>query len=78
MTDQTISSFNKYWTNLAKPNYELNLAVYNGLSIQKQQTDAAWSEVLDKYPNNPRFAREYAIYLLEVDCNFKEAIKIFY
>ena len=75
VTDQTISAFCKYWLNLSKPNNEFNTSIYQGLAHLKQQAEAAWSEALDKYPNNPRFAKEHAVFLLEVGCQFKESLK---
>ena len=75
ITDQTISAFCKYWLDMAKPNNDFRTSVYQGLAAQRKAAEAAWSEALDKYPNNPRFAQEHAIYLLEADCDFRAAIK---
>lgn len=38
------------------------------------ETDALWSEMLDKYPNNPMFVREYSKFLLNAKCSFYQGI----
>ncbi|OHT00793.1 Adenylate and Guanylate cyclase catalytic domain containing protein [Tritrichomonas foetus] len=74
ITEKTIAAYCKFWNDLSNPNMEFKDDIYVRLSSMKQQAEAAWSEALDKYPNNSRFVNEYARYLLEVSCEFKNAI----
>lgn len=75
LTDQTVGGFCKFWTDLANPNMEFSVSVYESLTTLRQQAEAAWTEALDKYPNNSRFVSEYSRFLLDCKCQFKEAIK---
>lgn len=74
-TDHAINANCRFWSNLANPNIEFNEEIYEVLSNVRQQAEAAWSEALDKYPNNSRFTNEYSRYLLDAKCQFKESIK---
>ena len=75
LTDQAIAGYCKFWADLANPNMEFSPTIYENLTILRQQAEAAWTESLDKYPNNSRFVTEYSRFLLDCKCQFKEAIK---
>ncbi|OHS98805.1 Adenylate and Guanylate cyclase catalytic domain containing protein [Tritrichomonas foetus] len=74
MTEQCIASFCDVWKNMGDKSYEVNFDTYNILTRLRHSTEASWAEMLDKYPNNARFVNEYANFLLDGRCRFKEAI----
>ncbi|OHS98218.1 hypothetical protein TRFO_35417 [Tritrichomonas foetus] len=76
LTTNAINAFCKFWANVANPNVEFDEKIYTQLSNQQHQADAAWSEALDKYPNNSRFQNEYSRYLCDCCCAFKKSIII--
>ena len=75
MSEQCINAFCSVWKNLIDKNFQLSLNAYNVLTTIRHNTEASWSEMLDKYPNNSRFLHEYANFLLDGKCQFKDAIK---
>lgn len=75
LTEQCISSYCQFWKDMANGCQEKAVDVYSLLSHIRSSTDALWSEMLEKYPNNPLFIEYYASYLLNAKCQFKEAVK---
>ena len=76
LTTNAINSYCKFWHTVSNPNMEFDEEIYTQLAVMRHQADAAWSEALDKYPNNSRFQNEYSRYLLDCCCSFKKSILI--
>ena len=74
-TEQCISSYCQFWRDLANGNGDPCVDVYSSLSRISASTDALWTEMLDKYPNNTMFVEYYASYLLNAKCFFNESVK---
>ena len=74
-TEQCISSYCQFWRDLANGNGEPSVDVYSLLAHIGAGTDAIWTEMLDKYPNNTMFVEYYASYLLNAKCFFKESVE---
>jgi hypothetical protein len=66
ITDSTIASYCKFWSNIANPNMPFNRSSLFSLSVQRREAEAAWAEALEKYPNTCMCIEEYARFL--VDC----------
>jgi len=75
LTENCINEFCKYWFNIANPHGEFNVEVYESIKNIKTDCEAQWADALDKYPNNARFAHEYARFLLDGVCDFKDSIQ---
>lgn len=74
ITDRCISSFCRVWTHLSRNN-DITPRIYHQLARLQHSAEASWAEILDKYPNDPRFAALYSKYLLEGKCQFRDAIR---
>lgn len=74
MTNNCISNFSQIWKKLSVNELEVNPSLYQKLTETRRSTEAAWAEFLDKYPNDARFVSEYARFLLDCRCQFKESI----
>lgn len=75
ITDSCVSQSCHFWKNLANPTMEIDQTSIEHLTKLHRQADQVWYEVLDKYPNNSRFANEYSRFLLDSKCDFNEAVK---
>ncbi|EAY20872.1 Adenylate and Guanylate cyclase catalytic domain containing protein [Trichomonas vaginalis G3] len=74
ITDALITENTRFWINAARPHNEIKHDFYKRAMQIRQKADASWSEVIDKYPNNARFATEYSRFLIEGVCQFKEGL----
>ena len=75
LTDSVINENCKFWSNAALPHTDLKEDFHLKLTSIRQKAEAGWAEVIDKYPNNARFATEYSRFLIEAVCNFKDGVK---
>ena len=75
LTDSVINENCKFWSNAALPHTDLKEDFHLKLTSIRQKAEAGWAEVIDKYPNNARFASEYSRFLIEGVCNFKDGVK---
>lgn len=75
--DHAIRRFCQFWKSIAsnEKKDESLTTVYQQLTETRLRTDAIMNEVLDKYPNNCKFAYEYSRYLLDALCSYKAAVK---
>lgn len=74
ITDALITEHTRFWFNASRPHNEIKHDFYKRAMAIRQKADASWSEVIDKYPNNARFATEYSRFLIEGTCQFKEGL----
>ncbi|KAH0794384.1 Adenylate and Guanylate cyclase catalytic domain containing protein [Histomonas meleagridis] len=75
--NQAITSFCKFWKDIANPNYKITINDFISLDKIRTASESNWNVYLEKYPNNPRFFKEYCKFLIECKCRFKEAAKIY-
>lgn len=75
LTSKCVAKSCQFWKNLANPAIDVDHSAIVQLSKIHRQAELSWVEMLDKYPNNSRFAYEYSRFLLDGVCNFTEAIK---
>ena len=75
LTDSVINENCKFWSNAALPHTDLKDDFHLKLTSIRQKAEAGWAEIIDKYPNNARFASEYSRFLIEGTCNFKEGVR---
>ena len=73
LTEQLITLYTNFWRDILNPGVDLTISRYNCMTKVRLMADSLWGEMLEKYPNNPRFAKEYSRYLLEARCDFKRA-----
>ena len=75
LTERLIGQYTNFWANIQNASYEFSDDLYERMTILRLEADSSWAEVIDKYPNNSRFAYEYSKYLIEGRCRYKMGFK---
>lgn len=75
LSDNCISTSTQFWKNIANPAIDVDITFIEQLEKLQKQAEQAWSEMLDKYPNNGRFVAEYSRFLLDGLSKFHGAVR---
>ncbi|OHT06200.1 Adenylate and Guanylate cyclase catalytic domain containing protein [Tritrichomonas foetus] len=75
LTEMLIAQYTNFWATIQTSSNDFTDGFYERITTMRLEADSSWAEVIDKYPNNSRFAHEYSRYLLEGRCRYKNGFR---
>lgn len=63
-----------FWHSVSENKNRPSLLTIHKIYKKISETEALWSEMLDKYPNNPVFVREYSVFLMDAKSCYHDSI----